>query len=115
MYRSVPQLLHPYALLGDSASRLGRVDIAHEALLGRIFDIQFGVLIADLEGQARHILDYCNLEWGPVCFEFYKNKKAEATAIGNQVRQPIYISSMRQKERYGELINPKLDALDPVL
>ncbi|MBE7635215.1 hypothetical protein GUA87_00030 [Sneathiella sp. P13V-1] len=87
----------------------------HEALPGRILDVQYEDVVADLEGQARRILDYCGLDWDPVCLEFHKNKRAVSTASSNQVRQPIYNSSVGQKERYGDLINPLLEALSPVL
>jgi len=87
----------------------------HNALPGRILDVQYEEVVADLEGQARRIINYCGLEWDPVCLKFYKNKRAVSTASSNQVRQPIYNSSVGQKDRYGDLIDPLLKALAPVL
>lgn len=82
---------------------------------GKILSVQYEDVVQDVEGQARRIVDHCDLEWEDGCLDFYKSKRAVHTASVAQVRQPIYNSSVGKWERYGDAIQPLLDALKPVL
>lgn len=69
-----------------------------------IMDLQYEDLIASPEETARQLIDFCDLEWDPVCLEFYKTKRAVNTASVWQVRQPLYKSSVRRWRDYGPAI-----------
>ena len=108
---------HPYTY---DLAELGRYWRAYDGLMahwqavlpaGVMLELQYEELVADLEGQARRLLDHCGLPWTPACLEFYKTERAVHTASLTQVREPIFRSSMRKWRAYGELLWPLLDAL----
>ncbi len=61
---------------------------------GRILDVRYEDVVADLEGQARRIVAHCGLEWDPRCLAFYQTERPVRTASATQVRQPIYDRSI---------------------
>lgn len=81
----------------------------------KILSVQYEDVVQDIEGQAKRIVEYCNLPWEEECLEFYKSKRAVHTASVTQVRQPIYNTSVGKWQRYGDTIAPLLEALKPVL
>jgi tetratricopeptide (TPR) repeat protein len=84
----------------------------HEVLPpGRILDVQYEEVIADLEGQARRIIAHCGLPWDDRCLAFHKNDRAVRTASVAQVRQPIYKSSVDRWRVYEEFLGPLLKEL----
>jgi tetratricopeptide (TPR) repeat protein len=100
---------------------LGRYYCAYDRLMahwravlpeGVMLEIDYEGVVADLEGQARRIIAHCGLDWNDGCLEFYKTDRAVRTASVNQVRQPIYQSSVSRWQRYGHLITPLLQALE---
>ena len=78
---------------------------------GRILDVQYEDVVADLEGQARRIVAHCGLQWDERCLSFYKNERAVRTASVTQVRQPIYKSSVSRWRAYEEFLGPLLKEL----
>ncbi len=75
------------------------------------YDIQYEELVADTEGQARALIDWCGLEWSDRCLEFHKTRRIVRTASITQVRQPIYTSSVERWRRYEKHLGPLLEAL----
>jgi hypothetical protein len=73
--------------------------------------VQYEDIVADMEGQARRLIDYCELEWNDACLEFHKNKRSVRTASLTQVRQPIYNSSVERWRHYEKFLGPLLSAL----
>jgi hypothetical protein len=78
---------------------------------GRILDVQYEDVVADLEGQARRILDHCGLPWNDRCLAFYKTERPVRTASLVQVRQPIYGNSVGRWRAYAEFLTPLLAEL----
>jgi len=74
-------------------------------------DIRYEDIVADQEGQARKLLEYCGLEWNDACLNFHKTKRSVRTASLTQVRQPIYTSSVERWKPYEKFLGPLLDAL----
>jgi tetratricopeptide (TPR) repeat protein len=79
---------------------------------GRMLEIDYEDTVADLEGQARKLVDFCGLDWEDACLEFHKTERAVSTASREQVRNPIYNSSVGRWKRYGEGIAPLVGSLD---
>ncbi len=69
-----------------------------------ILDVTYEDLVGNLEGTARRLVAFCGLEWEPRCLEFYRTRRAVATASTMQVRQPIYTSSIGRWRHYQSLI-----------
>lgn len=76
-----------------------------------LFDISYENVVADLEGEARKLIDFVGLEWEEECISFYKNKGTVRTASAAQVRKPIYKSSVEKWRVYEKHLDPLFDAL----
>jgi len=102
---------------------IGRYYLAYDNLMkhwdavlpDRFLNVQYEDVVGDVETQARRLIDHCGLEWDDACLDFHKSKRRVHTASTTQVRQPIYNTSVGRYERYGELLKPLLDVLDPLL
>jgi tetratricopeptide (TPR) repeat protein len=99
---------------------LGRYYKAYEALMdhwrkvlpeGAILEVQYEDLVNDLPGQARRIVEYCDLKWDERCLEFYKADRVVATASLHQVRQPVYKSSIGRAQAYANHLGLLREAL----
>jgi tetratricopeptide (TPR) repeat protein len=78
---------------------------------GRLLEVHYEDVVADLEGQARRIIDYCGLSWDERCLAFHKTERPVRTASATQVRQPIYKSAIGRWRVYEEHLGPLLSAL----
>lgn len=73
---------------------------------GRIPDVRYEDVVADVEGQARPIISYCSLPWDDRCLAFHK--RPVRTASAPQVRQPIYASAVGRWRVYELFLGPLL-------
>lgn len=78
---------------------------------GAFYDVQYEDIVADQEGEARKLLEYCGLEWNEACLDFHKTQRQIRTASVIQVRQPIYTSSVERWRKYEKHLGPLLDEL----
>ncbi len=107
---------HHYAYeLGEIGRYLGffnnLMDHWHEVIPGFVHDIQYEDLVADQVGQTRALLDFCGLEWDDACLKFYKTDRPVNTVSVEQVRRPIYKSSVQSWKRFEVQLSPMLEAL----
>lgn len=79
---------------------------------GRMLEIRYEDVIADLETSARQIVDHCGLDWHPNCIAFHEAKRPVRTASASQVRRPIYRSSEGRWRAYQDHLGPLFAALD---
>jgi tetratricopeptide (TPR) repeat protein len=79
--------------------------------LGRILDVRYEEVVANLEGMARRIVAHCGLEWDAHCLAFHQTKRPIRTASVTQVRRPIYKSSMGHRFKYETFLAPLLAEL----
>ena len=96
----------------------GYVDLmAHwDAVLpGKVLRVQYEDVLDNLEAQVRRILDYCGLPFEEACVEFHRTKRSVRTASSEQVRQPLYTSSVDEWRNYESHLGPLKDALGPAL
>ena len=78
---------------------------------GRILDVRYEDVVADLAGQARRMIAHCGLDWHDRCLAFHETGRPVHTASTVQVRQPIYRSAVGRARRFVPYIQPLLDAL----
>ncbi len=83
-----------------------------DAMPGFIFTNRYEELVADPEPRIREMLDFCGLAWSDKVLDFYTNTRSVRTASVLQVRQPINKKSIGRYKRYGDAVQPLLDALD---
>ena len=87
----------------------------HQTVPGFMLDVQYEEVVQDLETQVRRILDYCGLPFEEACLRFHETDRAVKTASSEQVRRPIYSSSVNLWRNYESHIGELLDVLEPVL
>ena len=91
------------------------MDHWHEVLPGKVLDVHYEDVVADLEGQVRRILEYCKLDWEASCLRFHETNRSVKTASSEQVRQPIYSSSVNDWRNYESHLDSLIDVLEPLL
>ena len=91
------------------------MDHWHEILPGKVLDIQYEEVVADLEGQVRRILEYCELDWEESCLRFHETSRSVKTASSEQVRQPLYSSAVNTWRHYESHLDALIEVLEPLL
>jgi hypothetical protein len=71
-----------------------------EVLPASMHDVNYEEVVVDLESVARRLVFACGLEWEPACLDFPRNPRPVRTASFNQVRQPVYQSSVGRWKNY---------------
>ncbi len=61
---------------------------------GRIYDIRYEAVVADLGGEARELITHLGLPWDPQCEDFHTNRNPSMTGSAAQVRRPVYATSV---------------------
>jgi tetratricopeptide (TPR) repeat protein len=107
---------HPYISdLGDLGFAYGQYQrlVAHwkQALGQPILDVGYEALVDDLEGESRRIIEFLGLPWDDACLRFHASGRIVRTASYEQVRRPIYRSSIGRHERFERHLGPLLEAL----
>jgi len=101
-------------------SSLGTYYRQHEVLMrfwvshypDQILQIDYEQTVEDLENQAHAMLDFIGVEFEKQVLKFFENDRIVMTPSAEQVRQPIYKSSVNAWVRYGEALNPLKEALN---
>jgi len=105
-------------------AELGRYYRAYEGLMehwrqvlphGLMLEVHYENVVNDLEGEARRIIDYCDLPWDDACLRFHETRRAVQTASAAQVRQPVHRLSIGRWRPYRRMLQPLLEALDAQL
>ncbi len=108
---------HPYTY---DLRELGRFWRRYEQLMahwravlppGRILDVRYEDVVADLEGQARRVVAHCGLAWDDRCLAFHKTARPVRTASLAQVRQPLYGTAVGRARAVDEFLAPLKEAL----
>jgi tetratricopeptide (TPR) repeat protein len=81
---------------------------------GRILDVRYEELVADVEKVARRVISHCGLDWDPRCLDFHRTERPVRTASAAQVRKPIYKHSVERWRKYEAFIGPLLAELAPL-
>ena len=87
----------------------------HAVLPGRVLDVQYEDVVADQQGQTRRLLDFCGLPWEDACLRFHETERAIRTASSEQVRRPIYDSSIGVWRHYDAQLAPLIEISRPRL
>lgn len=75
----------------------------------QILPIQYEAVVADLEGQARRLIEFLGAPWDERCLNFHQQDRAVQTPSRWQVRQPIYTKSVGRWRHYREYL-PELES-----
>jgi Flp pilus assembly protein TadD len=77
-----------------------------------ILDVHYEDIVSDIETQTRRMLEFVGLEYNADCVEFHESERRTHTASLDQVRQPLYASSVGRWKHYEKHLGP-LAALEP--
>jgi tetratricopeptide (TPR) repeat protein len=91
------------------------MDHWHEVLPGKVLDVRYEDVVADLETQVRRILEHCGLPWEDRCLRYWETERAINTASSEQVRQPIYTGAVNFWRNYEAHLGELIQTLEPLL
>ena len=80
-------------------------------LPGQVLRVNYEDVVADLDGQVRRLLDFCDLPFEQACLDFHATERAVRTASSEQVRQPIFDSGVAQWKKFEPHLDPLKQAL----
>ncbi len=86
-----------------------------EQFPGVMYEIRYEDNVADVEGQAKKLIEYLGLEWNENCLNFHKTERAVKTASASQVRKPIYKTSTNRWRKYESYLGPLLEELGDIV
>ena len=86
-----------------------------EACEGFVLDVNYEDVVSDLDVQVERILNFCGLPFEESCLRFYETKRAVKTASSEQVRRPIYSSSVNLWRNYEDKLEELIEILHPIL
>jgi tetratricopeptide (TPR) repeat protein len=69
-----------------------------------MIEVRYEDVVADKEAQTRRLLEFLDLPWDERCLAFHENKRYVATSSRDQVRRPIYSSSVGRWKHYEKYI-----------
>ncbi len=87
----------------------------HEVLPGRILDVNYEDVIANIEGEVRRILEHCGLEFEEACVAFHETERAIESASSEQVRMPLYDTAVNHWRNYEAQLGEIIEILQPLV
>lgn len=76
-----------------------------------MLDVEYGSLVKDQETHSRRAIEHIGLEWEDACLRFHESDRIAMTASMDQVRRPIYTSSLARHEKYARHVAPFAEAM----
>jgi tetratricopeptide (TPR) repeat protein len=101
-------------------SQLGRFYRGYEHLMQHwrqtlsldIFDLDYESVVENPETTIRQLTEFCELPWTDQFLKPHENRNPVATASTQQVRQPLYRTSVARWKNYEPYIGPLQNALE---
>ena len=87
----------------------------HKACPGFVLDVNYESVVSDLDSEVKRILEFCELPFEENCLRFYETERAVKTASSEQVRKPIYSSSVNLWRNYEHKLSDLIEILESVL
>lgn len=91
------------------------MDHWHAVMPGFVLDVVYEDVVGDLETQVRRLLDFCGLPFEQSCLRFHETQRAVKTASSEQVRKPIYSSSVHLWRHYEPQLKGMIEIFLPLL
>lgn len=93
---------------------IGQVHRQYERLMAHwsrvlpveVLEFSYEDVIGNAELHARRLVQHCGLEWDDACLAFHRAERQIKTASLQQVRQPIYGSSVHRWQKYHRHLEP---------
>jgi tetratricopeptide (TPR) repeat protein len=81
-------------------------------LPGFVFNLRYEDMVSNQELMTRQLLEFCGLPWEEACLDFHASGRQVKTASAEQVRQPLYRSSIQKWRHYERHLGPLLQELE---
>lgn len=112
--------LHPSHAYATDLLNIAQVYNGHRELMAHwraldaipILDVPYRSMIENPEQMVRDLLAFCEVPWDDACLEFHASDRVTTTASRDQVRNPIYTSSLDRGRRFEAHLGPLRQALD---
>ena len=101
-------------------TELGRFHRAYQGLMSHwratlpashFFEVDYEAVVDDIEGETRRMLGFLGLPWDEACLRFHQTERAVRTASVNQVREPLYRTSVGRWREHAAQLKPLIEAL----
>lgn len=87
-----------------------------QSVLGvTIHEVRYERLVSDPEPVMRPVIAEMGLQWDDACLSFHETDRTTLTASFQQVRKPLYSSSVGRWRRYEKHLAPLVERLNPDL
>ena len=80
-----------------------------------VLDVKYENVVSNLENEVKRIIDFCGLPFEESCLRFHETDRAVKTASSEQVRKPIYSSSVNLWRNYEENLSDLIEILEPLI
>jgi len=80
--------------------------------VGRILQVRYEDVVANVEREARRIITHCGLDWDERCLAFERTQRPVRTISATQVRRPIYETAIGRWRMYEPFLGPLLAELE---
>ncbi len=86
-----------------------------DVLPGKVLRVRYEDVVRDTEQQIRRMLKHCGLRWEDGCLEFSTTERTITTASSEQVRLPIFSSSIGFWRNYEAHLSELTEVLQPLI
>ena len=80
-------------------------------LPGRVLRVHHESVVFSLEDEVKRMLAYCGLDFEPACLQFFESERSVRTPSSEQVRQPIFTSSLDTWKAFDPWLTPLKNAI----
>jgi tetratricopeptide (TPR) repeat protein len=77
-----------------------------------ILDVSYEALVTDPKREMARVLEFLGLPWDRNCLQFHENRRFVTTASVEQVRRPLYSTSVGRWKNYRQWLSPLERALN---
>ena len=98
--RSHPQTHDLYRMGRYHADYQRMMAAWHELDEVEMLDLHYEKVVSEPEAESRRVCDFLGVEWAESILNFHKSERTVRTASRDQVRKPLYKSSVKKYERY---------------
>lgn len=108
---------HPWctdlAMIGDALARFERLMRHWQDALGiELVTVDYADLVANQEEETRRLLDACGIAWNDACLDFHEAGARKLTLSHEQVRKPMYRTSVDRAAAFGAGLDPLRRVID---
>lgn len=65
-----------------------------------MIDLHYEELVADPQSQSKRMMEFLGIDWTPDILNFHESDRTVSTASRDQVRKPLYTSSVQKYKKY---------------